>query len=176
MGARKGNQPNNVRHYVSILWSSSIFGWHSRVRWSIPATHSFPSHWIFIPSVDAIHCMHELIMYSNCVRGHGPLNFTMQSISSPASHSHLFPPSLETQSSSLPPPHPLLLPPPHIHNEQYCCQLEVSTHTYIHTNEIFLLQVNSDRCLLSVWVGECSVDRTKIAPHCSPIQLTNGIL
>lgn len=57
-----------------------------------------------------------------------------------ASHSHLFPPSLDTQSSSLPPPLPLLFPPPVTHNEQYCCQLEVS-HTPLIMTGIYSLSL-----------------------------------
>ncbi|CAI8030011.1 hypothetical protein GBAR_LOCUS17015 [Geodia barretti] len=78
-----------------------------------------------------------------------------------ASHSHLFPPSLDTQASSISPPLHLLLPPPLTHNEQYCVQLEVD---------------DEGSCLVSVWVGECSVDKKIVPIKCNQVSLSHESL
>jgi hypothetical protein len=78
-----------------------------------------------------------------------------------ASHSHLFPPSLDTQASSISPPLHLLLPPPLTHNEQYCVQLEVD---------------DEGSCLVRVWVGECSVDKKIVATKSNQVSLSHESL
>ena len=100
----------------------------------------------------------------------------MHYLPSAASHSHLFPPSLDTQAASLYPPLPLLLPPPLTHNEQYCVQLEVSALSISATLEVPLSsQVDNEECAqVSVWVGECSVNKKIVPTKCSPVSLSHG--